>query len=215
MKIFRTLSILALSFFLIQCQSESNTDSTTTDSKTPSLKTEMKAHNFSLTDQNGNTHSLSDFQGKYVVLEWFNKDCPYVKKHYKSNNMQNLQKKYTDKGVIWLTIISSAKDKQGYLTPDQAKKVKSALGINSTAILFDADGRVGKAYDAKTTPHMYIINPKGNLIYQGAIDDNSSTNPEVIKTSTNYVDQALTEAMNNKPVSVSNTKAYGCSVKYE
>ncbi len=119
---------------------------------------------FSETDAKGNTHSLSDYEGEWLVLEWFNKDCPYVRKHYGSDNMQSIQKKYTGKGVEWLTVISSAKGKQGYLEPDEALKEAEAHNLSSSApFLLDPDGNMGRAYGAKTTPHMYIINPDGSI----------------------------------------------------
>ena len=173
------------------------------------------APDFTETDATGAAHSLSDYQGKWVVVEWFNKDCPYVKKHYGSGNMQSLQKKYTEQGIQWLTVISSAKGKQGYLDPDQAQKVAADLGINSSApLLLDVDGSMGRAYGAKTTPHMFIINPEGEVVYAGAIDDNDSANPSVIPTSTNYVSAALDSVTSGGTVSVASSRAYGCSVKY-
>jgi peroxiredoxin len=172
------------------------------------------APDFALSDSNGKKHSLSDLKGKFVVLEWFNPGCPFVKKHYSSNNMQELQKKYTEKGVVWLTISSSAEGKQGHLTPELANQEIKEKKANMTALLLDHDGKVGQAYGAKTTPHMFVIDPKGTLIYGGAIDDNDSADPEVIKTSKNYVAAALDEAMSGKPVQVASTDSYGCSIKY-
>ncbi|ACE84182.1 thioredoxin family protein [Cellvibrio japonicus] len=171
------------------------------------------APDFSLEDANGKNHALADYKGKWVVLEWFNKDCPYVKKHYGSNNMQSLQAKYGEQ-VEWLTIISSAKGKQGYLEPAQAVKVKADHNMVSEALLLDPSGATGKAYGAKTTPHMYIINPDGQVVYAGAIDDNDSANPAVIPTSKNYVAAALDEALAGKPITTASTRPYGCSVKY-
>lgn len=170
---------------------------------------------FSETDAKGNTHSLSDYEGEWLVLEWFNKDCPYVRKHYGSDNMQSIQKKYTGKGVEWLTVISSAKGKQGYLEPDEALKEAEAHNLSSSApFLLDPDGDMGRAYGAKTTPHMYIINPEGLVVYAGAIDDNDSANPAVISDSHNYVSAALDQAMAGKPVETASSRAYGCTVKY-
>lgn len=169
---------------------------------------------FSVVDATGKTHSLKDYAGKWVVLEWFNKDCPYVKKHYGSKNMQKLQETYTQKGVVWLTVISSAKGKQGYLEPKEALEVFKTHGSTPTAILLDASGSMGKAYDAKTTPHMFVIDPKGTLVYAGAIDDNDSSDPAVIPTSKNYLAAALDAAMKGEKVAVASTKPYGCSVKY-
>lgn len=168
---------------------------------------------FSVADADGKTHSLSDYQGQWLVLEWFNKDCPYVKKHYGSNNMQSLQAKYADK-VQWLTLVSSAEGKQGYLTPEAAKAVQADHKLAAAALLLDTDGSVGKAYGAKTTPHLFIINPAGEVVYAGAIDDNDSANPAVIPTSKNYVAAALDEALAGKPVTTSSSRPYGCGVKY-
>lgn len=166
------------------------------------------APDFTLTDTQGNEHSLADFAGKYVVLEWTNPDCPFVKKFYSVGKMQELQKQYTDEGVVWLSIASSAPGKQGHYSADEWNSKIAEHGINATAVLLDADGTVGKAYHATNTPHMFIINPDGKLIYQGAIDDNNSPDPAVIADSHNYVDQVLAAAMTSK------TQAYGCGVKY-
>lgn len=172
------------------------------------------APKFSLKGADGKEYSLSDFKGKFVVLEWYNPDCPFVKKHYNSDNMQALQKKYTEKGVVWLVINSSAKGKQGHCPPDLANKLIKKKGMAATAFLLDHDGKVGKMYGARTTPHMYIIDKEGVLIYAGAIDDKPSTNPDDIKGSKNYVVAALDEALAGKSVTVNATKPYGCSVKY-
>lgn len=169
---------------------------------------------FTLTDTNGNEHSLSDFKGKVVVLEWFNHGCPFVVKHYKEGHMQALQQTYTDKGVVWLAICSSAEGKQGYETAEGHNKTAEAKGTNATAILMDADGKVGRAYDARTTPHMYVIDTEGQLVYQGAIDDKRSTNPADIATSKNYVKAALDAVLAGEEVEVSSAVAYGCTVKY-
>ncbi|MEM1157151.1 MAG: thioredoxin family protein [Verrucomicrobiota bacterium] len=169
---------------------------------------------FTLTDTNGTSHNLSDFKGKFVVLEWVNHGCPFVKKFYTPGKMQELQSTYTGKDVVWLSICSSAAGKQGYMSAkDWNAKIKST-GTQATAVLLDTDGTVGKAYDAKTTPHMYVINPEGNLIYAGAIDSVKSASPEDIPAATNYVALALDEAMAGKPVSTPTSQAYGCSVKY-
>ncbi len=178
------------------------------------VKPGMAAPDFILKDMTGADRKLSDFKGKFVVLEWFNKDCPYVKKHYSSNNMQDLQKKYTGKGVVWLSMYSSSKGKQGYEEPAEALKTIKDLKASSTHQLSDASGKVGTMYGAKTTPHMYIINPEQKVIYVGAIDDNSSSDSKDIPKSKNYVSTALDLAMSGKPVEVQNTKPYGCGVKY-
>jgi len=178
------------------------------------LSVGTKAPDFTLSGIHQGTQALNSHQGKYVVLEWFNKDCPYVKKHYDSGNMQRLQNTYTGKGVVWLTIVSSAPGKQGYLTKEEAKKVYGEKKSGSTDLLLDPAGKVGRLYGAKTTPHMFIINPEGLLVYNGAIDDTASTDAEDIPKSKNYVTLALTEVLAGKPVSHSQTKPYGCSVKY-
>lgn len=169
---------------------------------------------FSLNDSHGQTHSLGDFKGKYVVLEWFNPGCPFVQKHYKSENMQALQKRFTAQGVVWLTIDSSAPASQGYLTPAEANKQMAEWNMKSTALLLDPQGNVGHKYGATNTPHMYVIDPKGKLIYSGAIDSRPTTDPDDIKSATNYVASALEEAMSGKPVSTAISRAYGCSIKY-
>lgn len=173
-----------------------------------------KAPDFSLTDTNGKTHALSDYKGRTVVLEWTNFGCPFVVKHYSTGNMQALQKKYTDKGVIWLSISSSAKGKEGNMSPAEWNKEIADAKASSTAYLLDESGTVGKSYDAKTTPHMFIINPDGVLIYKGAIDNKPSTKTSDIKGAQNYVSAALDESMAGKKVSTSVTQSYGCSVKY-
>ena len=174
-----------------------------------------QAPDFKLKDTDGKEHSLSEFKGKWVVLEWFNKDCPFVKKHYGSSNMQNLQKTYTDKGVVWLTINSSAIGKQGYENSSDAKKTNQDLKSNHSFYLDDSEGVVGKLYGAKTTPHMFVISPEMQVMYTGAIDNNDSPDPAVIKTSKNYVALALDSAMNKKAVAVAHAKPYGCGVKYK
>jgi hypothetical protein len=172
------------------------------------------APEFSLKDAKGKTHSLADYKGKHVVLEWFNPDCPFVKKHYGGGNMQKLQDDYAGKGVVWLSINSSAAGKEGHLTPDAAQKKMDEWKMKNTSVLIDADGTAGKAFGAKNTPHMFIINPEGNLIYNGAIDSKASPNPADISSSDNYVKIALDEALAGKPVTTATTKPYGCSVKY-
>ena len=172
------------------------------------------APGFTLTDSNGKTHSLGEFKGKYVVLEWFNPGCPFVQKHYTSENMQALQKKFTGKNVVWLTIDSSAPGKEGYLTPEAAKKQMAEWKMHPSALLLDPEGKVGQQYGATNTPHMYVIDPKGELIYSGAIDDKPTPNPADVKGASNYVQAALEEAMAGKPVKTPTSRAYGCSIKY-
>lgn len=169
---------------------------------------------FEAKDSTGKTHKLTDFKGKWVVLEWYNKDCPYVKKHYGSQNMQKLQKTYTGKGVQWLSVISSAKGKQGHLTPAEAVKNAKETNSSATAALIDESGAMGKEYGAKTTPHMFVINPQGKVVYAGGIDDNDSADSAVIAKSKNFVAVALDESLAGKAVTTSSARPYGCSVKY-
>src|ERR1700730_17923520 len=173
------------------------------------------APDFSLTDAKGQTHSLSQYKGKYVVLEWFNPECPFVKKHYGSGNMQKLQEEFTAKGVVWLSIDSSGPGLEGNLTAEQAEKKIAEWKTKQTALVLDPDGTAGRTYGAKNTPHMFVINPEGKIIYEGAIDSKATPNPSDITGSTNYVKVALEESMAGKTVSNANTKPYGCSVKYK
>ncbi len=173
------------------------------------------APNFTLTDSNGDSHSLSDYEGKIVVLEWLNHGCPFVKKHYTSGNMQNLQKTYTKKGVIWFSVISSAPGKQGYCTPEQANEITMEKEAAPTAVLLDPEGTAGKLYGAKTTPHMFIISKEGELVYNGGIDDIRSTDVEDVSKAKNYVQMALDELLAGKEVSEKTSQPYGCSVKYK
>ncbi|SMF59824.1 Glutathione peroxidase [Alteromonadaceae bacterium Bs31] len=175
---------------------------------------DQAAPKFSATDSNGAKISLDQFAGKTVILEWTNHECPFVKKHYKSGNMQALQKKYTAEGVVWLSVISSAKGKQGHLSGEKANSVSVSSGGHASHILLDESGELGKLYGAKTTPHMYIIDGKGMLRYMGAIDSIRSTDADDIPESTNYVTQAMSELAAGKSVSEQVTAAYGCSVKY-
>jgi peroxiredoxin len=172
------------------------------------------APTFEATAADGKTHKLADHAGKWVVMEWYNKECPYVVKHYGSNNMQELQKTYTGKGVVWLTVNSSGKGKQGYTDAAEALKVAKETKSNATAVLLDPTGTVGKSFGAKTTPHMFVIDPKGTVVYAGAIDDNNSSDPKVIAKSKNYVAAALDAAMAGKKVEMASTKPYGCGTKY-
>ena len=173
------------------------------------------APDFSLPDAKGNSHSLSQYKGKYVVLEWFNPECPFVKKHYGSDNMQKLQEQYTSKGVVWLTIDSNAPGTEGSITPEQAQKITASWKTHQTALLLDPEGKAGRAYGAKNTPNMVIIDPDGKIAYEGAIDSKASPNPADIPSSTNYVKAALDESLAGKRITTPQTKPYGCSVKYK
>lgn len=169
---------------------------------------------FTLTDSNGQTRSLSDFKGKIVVLEWWNYQCPFVGKHYGGGNMQKLQKAWTGRGVVWLTVSSSAPGKQGYVAGPKANALMKEKGGAPTAILLDHDGTVGRAYGARTTPHMFVIDRKGTLVYEGGIDDKPSTDVADLATATNYVEAALEDVSAGRPVSTPTSEPYGCSVKY-
>lgn len=184
------------------------------DPAVPTNGPTSQAPDFTLVDSYGTVHKLSDYNGKFVVLEWLNHGCPFVRKHYNSGNMQSLQKKYTAKGVIWLSIISSAPGKQGHCTPEEANEMTAVKNASPTAVLLDGQGVVGKLYGARTTPHMFVIDPERNFIYSGAIDDRPTTDVDDISGATNYVANALDEAMSGKPVTVAAKQPYGCPVKY-
>ncbi len=172
------------------------------------------APSFTATDSNGKTHNLSDFKGKYVVLEWTNSGCPFTVKHYASGNMQNLQKEWTAKGVVWLTVLSSAPGMQGYKTASDENAYVKQVNASPTAVLMDPKGDLGHLYGAKTTPHMFVIDPSGKVIYAGAIDNKPTTDQEDISSAKNYVQAALTDALSGKPVTTASSQPYGCSVKY-
>src|SRR5438477_11711108 len=178
------------------------------------VKVGDQAPDFTGTDSHGQSHKLSDYRGKFVVLEWHNNGCPYTEKHYESRNMQRLQNEWTNKGVVWFTVISSAPGQQGYVTAQQENEYLKQMGASPTAALLDPQGDVGRLYSAKTTPHMFVINPAGVLIYDGAIDDKATTEQADIAGAKNYVSQALEEAAAGKPVSTPTSRPYGCSVKY-
>lgn len=178
------------------------------------VMTNDMAPDFTLTDSNGQTHSLADFRGKYVVLEWVNFDCPFVKKHYVPGNMQQLQKDLTAKDVVWLSINSSAPGKQGNYSAAEVNQILENSGAQPTAYLFDPDGTVGKLYAAKTTPHMYVVGPEGKLLYQGAIDSIPSFDSADIPKAQNFVVAAIDELAAGQTVSNPSTTPYGCSVKY-
>jgi peroxiredoxin len=172
------------------------------------------APEFKAVDTYGKTHSLSQYRGKWVVLEWVNYDCPYVRKHYNSNTMQALQKKYAAKGVVWLSIVSSAPGKQGHYANDEQNALTKEKGAAPHAMLIDESGTVGRMYDARTTPHMFVINPQGTLLYMGGIDDKPTARAADLQGARPHVDIALQEAMAGKPVSVPTSQPYGCNVKY-
>ena len=169
---------------------------------------------FSVADTNGKTVSLADFKGKHVVLEWVNPGCPFVVKHYSSNNMQGTQKEATAKGVVWLAVSSTAPDSSDYRKPADLAKWMQGQKAAATATLMDDDGKVGRAFGARTTPHMYIVDPAGTLVYAGGIDDKPTSNAADIPGAKNYVKAALAETLAGKPVTQASTRPYGCSVKY-
>ncbi|MCA3240796.1 MAG: thioredoxin family protein [Rubrivivax sp.] len=169
---------------------------------------------FTATDAAGKSVSLADFKGKHVVLEWVNPGCPYVVKHYSSGNMQGTQREATAKGVVWLSVNSTATDSRDYRAPADMAGWMQQQKAAATATLMDADGKLGRAFGARTTPHMYVIDPAGKLVYAGAIDNKPSSNPADTATATNHVKVALAELLAGKPVSTPVTRPYGCSVKY-
>ncbi len=172
------------------------------------------APGFTLTDTNGKTHSLADLKGKTVVLEWWNYECPFVGKHYGSGNMQKLQKEWTAKGVVWLTVSSSAPGRQGYVDAAKANALMEEKGGAPSAVLLDHDGKVGRAYGAKTTPHMFVIDGQGTVVYAGGIDDKPSTDRADVATAKNFVSAALAEVTAGKRVTTAISQPYGCGVKY-
>jgi len=202
----RKLSILALSAVLLAASVAARAGA----------EVGQAAPAFSLPGLAGKPVSLADFKGKTVVLEWLNKDCPFVRHYYKNGDMQALQKKYTDKKVVWLSIVSSAEGREGYFKDAAAAgQFKADAKASMTDILLDPDGTVGQAYGAKTTPDMYIVSPKGVLIYAGAIDDTPSTDPDDIAKAKNWVAQGLDENLAKKKISVPETRSYGCGIKYK
>jgi peroxiredoxin len=171
---------------------------------------------FSGKDSQGKMESLAQYRGKYVVLEWTNRTCPFTKKHYDSGNMQALQQEWTSKGVAWFTLLSTSPShaSDGYLTAAEENAQMEKVHAHPTAAILDPSGEIGRMYGAKTTPHMFVIDPQGKLIYAGAIDDKATTDADDVKAARNYVSAALTEAMAGQPVEVASTRPYGCSVKY-
>jgi peroxiredoxin len=177
-------------------------------------KVGQPAPDFTSSDSQGVKHTLGAYRGKVVILEWTNHQCPFVGKHYSTGNMQALQKHATDTNMVWLSVISSAPGEQGYVTGAEANALTAKRQASPTAVLLDATGAVGRLYDARTTPHMYIIDAQGTLVYMGGIDDKPSTQLADVQTAKNYVRVALGEVLSAKPVSTPVTRPYGCSVKY-
>ncbi len=178
------------------------------------LKPGETAPDFKGIDANGKAQTLAQYRGRFVVLEWANQGCPYDRKHYLSGNMEKLQQQWTAKGVVWLSIISSAPGEQGYVTPEQERAYLQKMHAVPTAALLDPSGAIGRLYDAKTTPHIFVIDPHGRLVYEGAIDDQPSPDPDTLKGAHNYLSAALEEAMAGKSVTTPVTRPYGCNVKY-
>jgi peroxiredoxin len=177
-------------------------------------KVGQPAPDFSGTASDGKSYHLADYRGKFVVLEWHNNGCPYTRKHYNSGNMQNLQKQWTARGVVWFTVISSAPGKQGYVNANDENTYMSKMGASPTAALLDPTGSIGHLYDAKTTPQMIVINPQGVVVYDGAIDNRPTSDLKDIQGATNYVTLALEQSLAGKNVDTAATRPYGCSVKY-
>jgi peroxiredoxin len=172
------------------------------------------APDFSALSTTGVQIKLADLKGRYVILEWTNNMCPFVRKHYDSGNMQALQKKYVGKGVTWISVISSAEGKQGFVTDAEEAKIVKKEGSAATYIIRDTDGSLGRLYGAKTTPHMFVIDKEGKVAYAGAIDSIASTEITDVAQAENYIDKAFGELETGKPVSVASTRSYGCSIKY-
>jgi hypothetical protein len=178
------------------------------------LKPGDPAPDFKGVDSNGKVQTLAQYRGKYVVLEWANKGCPFEQKHYKSGNMERLQREWTSKGVVWLSVISSAPGQDGYVTPPEENDYLRTMKAAPSAAILDASGTIGRLYSAKTTPDMFVIDPQGRLVYEGAIDDQPTPDPASLKDAKNYVSAALEASMAGRPVETPVTRSYGCSVKY-
>ncbi len=189
-------------------------NSTAEEAAAPHAEVGKAAPAFTLKDAKGVEHSLAEFKGKHVVLEWVNFGCPFVKKHYGSGNMQGLQAEYTGKGVVWLSICSSAPGKQGHFAGEELTEKVAEQKSAASFYLVDSEGNTGRAYGAKTTPHMYVVDPEGKLVYAGGIDDIPSADPDDLPKAKNWVRLALDAALAGKPVETANTPPYGCSVKY-
>lgn len=175
---------------------------------------DQPAPSFSGVTITGEVINLSDFRGQPVVLEWTNHECPYVRKHYGSGNMQKTQRALTEAGAVWVSIISSAPGEQGYVNAAEAQRLTAERGVYADHVVLDPEGLIGRAYEAKTTPHMFLIDKEGVLKYQGAIDDKPSANPRSLEGATNHVLAAWAEFADGKQISMAQTKPYGCSVKY-
>jgi peroxiredoxin len=209
-----SLFVLAL-LFIAAFQQDARATSTAPADDTPVRTTSASpAPNFTLPDTQGGTHSLAAFRGQYVILEWLNYDCPFVRKHYESGNMQATQARWTEAGAVWLAIVSSAPGQQGHFPNGVMNRRSEEHGGRQTAILMDEDGQVGRAYGARTTPQMVVISPEGEILYNGAISNRPTRNPADVEGATNYVNQVMEEALSGRPISVSATQPYGCPVRY-
>ena len=178
-------------------------------------KTGVTAPDFSIADSNGKMHNLKDYEGKTVILEWTNHECPFVMKHYGTENMQKLQRDATADGIVWLSVVSSAPGTQGYVDGDEANNVVTEQKAAPTAVLLDPKGKLGRTYSARVTPHMYIIDASGTLVYMGGIDDTPTANWDDVKTANNYVRAALDDMKNGRAIQNAVTRPYGCTVKYD
>ena len=187
----------------------------TAPAATANVAAGQSAPDFALADIQGKQQKLSAYRGKYVVLEWFNSECPFVQKHYDSGNMQSLQRRYVDKGVVWLTLNSTSPESSNYRDAARSQQIVKDWRINASALILDPEGKVGQAYGARTTPHMWVIDPAGKVIYTGGIDDKATFRAADLKDAKNFVAAALDESMAGKPVSVAAATPYGCSVKYK
>ena len=183
-------------------------------STTAAVKVGQPAPDFTGIDSNGQQQTLRDYRGKFVVLEWTNHDCPYVRKHYEAGNMQAQQREAANAGAVWLSVISSAPGQQGHVDPSKANELTQSRDAMPHAVVLDPKGDIGRSYGARTTPHMYIIDPDGTLVYQGGIDSITSANPTDIPNARQHVRIALNELLSGAPVSQAVTRPYGCSVKY-
>lgn len=191
-----------------------NLTSNTEDNATTDAVVGEQAPDFEVMGADGTMHNLSDYEGQYVILEWLNYGCPYIQKHYNGDNMQQLQEKYTDQDVVWLSVISSAPGTQGYMEAEEAQQSIDEYNSSPTAILLDPEGDMGRAYDARVTPHMFIIDPEGVVRYNGAIDDKPTPAASSLETAHNYIDAAMNSLMNGEEVEVKSNTPYGCTVKY-
>ena len=196
-------------------QSASNQPAGSTQASATTVRVGEPAPNFTGVDSNGKTHNLSNFKGKTVVLEWTNHECPFVRKHYESSNMQKLQKTATSDGVVWLSVVSSAPGQQGNVNGQKANQLTKSRNAAPTAVLLDPEGTIGRTYNARTTPHMFVIAPDGKLVYAGALDSLSSSDKTDISKAQNYVMAALKSVKSGQAVSKPMTQPYGCSVKYK